>query len=203
VLIVLLALLTVLQFAFMPALRFGAPLLPFYALAAAIGGARLARSGLAGRRAVAAALVVSGAIACIGASSQVIPRLAALRAPADYERAMLPVQANLRDVVTRGDAVVAISRGAASWMPKPVYNLHWSRNGEMFFDGRTRPDTALALLRERGVRSLAIEAPPGRPLRVGHPIVDAWLDDGRAVLVPDPDPPSAGRNRVWRLVTLQ
>jgi hypothetical protein len=203
VLIALLAVLALLQFLFMPALRFGAPLLPFYALAAAVGGARLAGSGLAGRRAVAAALVVSGAIAWVGAAEKLAARLVALREPSAYERAALPAQANLREVVARGDAVVAIPRGAVSWMPKPVYNLHWSRNGELFFDERTNPDAALALLRERGVHSLAIEAPRGRSPRVGHPIVDAWLARGDATLVPDPNPPSAGRDRVWRLVRLR
>jgi hypothetical protein len=203
VLIALLALLFALQFVFMPALRFGAPLLPFYALAAAVGGARLARSGDAGRRAVAAALVVAGAIAAVGAVRQLVPRVVALGAPAAYERAALPAQATLREVVARADPVVAIPRGAVSWMPKPVYNLHWSRNGEMFFDERTAPDAALTLLRERGVRSVVIEAPRGRARRVGHPIVDVWLAEGSARLVPDPNPPPAHRDRVWRMVTLQ
>ena len=145
---------------------------------------------------------MSGAIAGVGLVRHAAPRLAALRAPDAYERAALPAQATLREVVARGESVVAIPRGAVSWMPQPVYNLHWSRNGELFFDERTAPDVALALLRERGVRSLVVEAPRGRVRRVDHPIVDAWLAEGAATLVPDPNPLPAHRDRVWRLVAL-
>jgi hypothetical protein len=73
-------------------------------------------------------------------------------------------------------------------MPKPVYLLHWERNGELFFGSvlgrRTPPDEALALLRRRGVGSLVVEVPAALPPlaegRVGHPTVDAWIAAGRA-----------------------
>lgn len=201
----LLAVLFGLQFVFMPALRFGAPLLPFVAVAAAVGGARVARSGTLARGVLALALVACALGFAAGAAVRLLPRVAALRDPTGYERAAHPAQDALRRVVARGTPVVAIPRGAVSWMPQPVYVLHWSRNGELFFDARTPPDEALALLRERGVRSLVIDAktagvPPGR---VGHPIVDAWLAAGRAELVPDPHPLPAQRGRVWRLVELR
>jgi hypothetical protein len=194
-----------LQFVFMPALRFGAPLLPFCAVAAAVGGLRLARSGRPGAVVTGAALALAAALALPVAVRALGPRIAALDTPRAYERQVMPAQANLRDVVARGEAVVAIPRGAVSWMPKPVYNLHWSRNGELFFDGRTPPGVALALLAQRDVRSLVIDAPRGIGPRgpVGHPIVDAWLRDGRARLRSDPEPPPARRNRVWRLVDLR
>jgi len=205
VLAALCALLFALQFLFMPALRFGAPLLPFVAVAAAVGGARLARSGAGLRGLLAVALGVCVAGFAAGAAARLLPRVAALREPEAYERAQHPAQDRLRRVVARATPVVAIPRGAVSWMPQPVYNLHWSRNGELFFDARTPPDAALALLRERGVRSLVIDARTGGVPRgrVGHPIVDAWLASGDAELVPDPHPLPAWRDRVWRLVELR
>lgn len=202
VLIAVLAALFALQFAFMPALRFGTPLLPFLGIAAAVGGLRLARSGDAARAALVAAVGASALAATAPALATLAPRLGALRDPAAYERRVAPVQVGLRTVVARGEPVVAIPQGAVSWMPKPVYNLHWARNGELFFDGRTPPAQARELLRARGVHSLAIDAPAGARERVGHPIVDAWLASGEATLRPDPDPPPAGRGRVWRLVDL-
>ena len=127
-----------------------------------------------------------------------VPRVAALRDPEAYERTLFPDQVALRDVVGSAEPVVAIPRGAVAWMPKPVYNLHWSRNGELFFDARTPP------AERRGVRSVAFDADPAqlRRNRVGHPHLDAWLQDGSARLRPDPDPPAARKGRVWVLVEL-
>ena len=90
-------------------------------------------------------------------------------------------------------------------MPQPVYNLHWSRNGEFFFDRRGSPQAARALLERRGVRRVAFDADPAalERGRVGHPILDAWLGDGRARLrVPSP-PLAARRGRLWVLVELR
>jgi hypothetical protein len=194
-----------LQFWFMPALRFGAPLLPWLAVATAVGGARLARSGAAaggvlGVALVGLALLHGGStLACFG------PRVAALRAPEAYARSKFPDQVALRELVARAEPVVAIPRGAVAWMSQPVYNLHWSRNGELFFDGRTPAHAARALLERRGVRSIAFDVERTRleAGEVGHPLLDTWLRDGSARLRPDPDPPPARRGRVWVLVELR
>ena len=112
------------------------------------------------------------------------------------------------------------SQPANLWMPHPVYNLHWERNGELFFtrktlhwerDGElfstqaTPPREALALLGKRGVRSLAIDVEPPHPRdgRVGHPIVDAWLREGWVTLRADVEPSPARGDRVWVLVDLE
>jgi hypothetical protein len=215
-----LAVLFVLQFVYMPALRFGAPLLPFAAVAAAVGGARLARSGSAARAVLGLALALLATYHGAAMSVRFLPRVAALRAPRAYEREIFPDQVALREVVSRAEPVVAIPMGAVFWMPKPVYNLLWERNGELFFireslhwerngepvsTGSTPPREALALLKRRGVRSLAIDVEPPHPRdgRVGHPIVDAWLREGLAALREDGDPPSARGHRVWVLVELE
>lgn len=200
-----LAALFALQFVFMPALRFGSPLLPFLAVASAVGGVRLARSGAAGRAAVATAVALLVAVEAAAALRALGPRVLALRDPDAYEREVLPDQVALREVVARAEPVVAIPRGAVSWMERPVYNLHWSRNGELFFDARTSPDAALALLERRGVRSLVldVETPLPGDGTLGHPIVDAWLRTGRARVVPDADPPAARGGRIWVLVELE
>ena len=203
-----LALLLVLQFWYMPALRFGTPLLPFAAIAAAVGGLRLARSGAAARAALAATLVALALHHGADAVSRFGPRVAALRDPQAYERARFPDQVALREIVARAEPVVGISMGAVSWMPGPVYNLHWVRNGELFFsepDRMASPVSALALLRRRGVRSLVIQARAPLPGdgRVGHPIVDAWLRRGVATLRTDvPRRPATHRGHVWVLVDL-
>jgi hypothetical protein len=212
-----LAALFVLQFVAMPALRFGTPLLAFAAVAAGVGGARLARSGRA-------AHVVLGGLLAIVAVSQVAelalrygPRVAALRNPGAYEARMFPDQAALREVVAAAPPVVAIPMGAVSWMPVPVYNLLWERNGELVFRDlqggrgddrvrvpRTPADQAFEILTKRGVRSLVIDTAPPHPRdgRVGHPTVDAWLGQGRAVLRHDPEPKPARGRRVWVTVQL-
>ena len=206
-----------LQFAAMPALRFGAPLWPFVAVAAAVGGARLAHSGPAAAATLGGVLVTLAGLAPFCAFSvdgapaalDLVRRVAALRDPAAHERALFPDQDALREVVARGEGVVAIPKGAVSWMPQPVYNLHWSRNGELFFDpppghARTPPDVARAILDARGVRSVALDVttPLPRDGTLRHPTVDAWIRAGRASLRPDPAPPAARRNRVWVLVDL-
>jgi hypothetical protein len=208
----------VMQFVYMPALRFGTPLLPFLAVAAAVGGARLARSAAPLRWVVALSLVALSAHHLAGVAQRYLPRIAALAQPEAYERRVLPDQVALREVVQRAEPVVAIPKGAVFWMDRPVYNLHWERNGELFFDDlfwdrygkrviveRTPPERALALLRRRGVRTLALDVAPPHPRdgTVGHPTVDAWLRGGAAALRPDPDPPRARGRRVWVLVDLK
>ena len=182
----LLFLLLGLQFVFMPALRFASPLLPFLAIGAAVGGARLARAGRVpgvGVGVVIALLLVHHGTAAVSRHG---PRLAALRAPDAYRMQQFPEQLALAELVKLGRGVVAIPGGAVLWMPRPVYLLHWQRNGELFFDrvlGReTPPDQALALLRRRGVESLVVEvrSPPQDPRRVGHRIVDRWIANGQA-----------------------
>jgi hypothetical protein len=192
---------------FTPALRFSMPLLPFLGVAAAAGGARLAASGRSGRVALALALAAVAALHGFRLVREYAPRVLALRDPHAYERAAFPDQDALRRVVAQGDAVVAIPMGAALWMDRPVYLLHWERNGELFFDpvrGHwTPPDAALALLRRRGVRSLAIDvAPDAQPGALGHPTLDAWLSRGVARVRDDvPRLPARG-GREWRLVDL-
>jgi hypothetical protein len=211
------AVLFALQFVAMPALRFGAPLLPFAAVAAAVGGARLARSGAAARGVLgfAFALLALHHGAALGARDG--PRLAALRDPDAYERRVFPDQVALRDMVSRAEPVVAIPMGAVLWMPKPVYVLLWERNGELIFRelrGRrggepfvvppTPPDRARALLGARGVRSLVLDVQPPHPAdgRTGLPTVDLWLRQGTARLRADPEPPAARGDRVWVRVDL-
>jgi hypothetical protein len=136
--------------------------------------------------------------------ASLIPRVAALADPLAYRRARFPEQVALAEVVAEGAPPVAIPRGAVSWMPQPVYNLHWSRNGELFFDARTPPDQAWTVLAERGVHSLVIdvEAAVLRSGRTDHPIVDAWIEDRRARLRSDASTKPARRGRVWVLVDL-
>jgi len=209
VLVATLLVLFVLQVRFMPALRFGAPLLPFAAVAAAVGGARLARSGDLARWTLA--LVI--AVLLLHHSAVLVlrygPRIPALRDPASYEAAVFPDQAALREVVRRAEPVVAIRGGAVAWMPKPVYVLDWERNGEIFFDrvaGRqTPPDELLALLQTRGVRSLVLDAPPSwrRDGSIGNPAVDAWLRTGEAAVRADPQPLPAREGKIWVLIDLR
>jgi hypothetical protein len=176
-----------LQFVFMPAVRFGAPLLPWLAIGAAVGGARLARSGRGPRLAVGAALVLLGIHHGVAALARHLPRVAAIRSPDAYRASVFLDQIALGQLVAQGRGVVAIPGGAVLWMRKPVYLLHWERNGELFFGSvlgrRTPPDEALALLRRRGVGSLVVEVPAPLPddrVRVGHPTVDAWIAAGQA-----------------------
>ncbi len=92
--------------------------------------------------------------------------------------------------------------GAVSWMPKPVYNLLWERNGELFFREGTPPDAARALLEERDVRSLVLDVQPPHPDdgRTGHPIVDAWIEQGQAAIAPEVAPLAARGDARWVLV---
>jgi hypothetical protein len=193
------AVLFVLQFAYAPALRFGTPLLPLTAVAAAVGGVRLARSGRLARAALASLCVVLAGFHLASGLAAYAPRIAAIRAPGPYERAVWPKEAALAEVVGRADAVVGIPMGAVLWMPKPVYQLLWVRNGEIFFDRRDTPERILEVLRRRGVRSIVIpaRAPLSADGRIGNPIADAWLREGAAVRHPDPDPPAADPGRVW------
>ncbi len=213
-----LALLVVLQFFYMPALRFGTPLLPFVAIAAALGGQRLADQGRAARGVVALALSLSAAHHLWGLVAFDVPRVAALADPRAYERAVVPDQDALREMVARAEPVVAIPMGAVAWMPKPVYNRLWERNGELYFFGTmlwdrhgererfrgTPPAKALALLRRRGVRSLVLDVETPLPAdgSLGHPIVDVWLRSGQATLARDVEPLPARGGRVWLLVRL-
>jgi hypothetical protein len=200
-----LAVLLVLQFATMPALRFGAPLVPFAGLAAAVGGARLARSGRAARGVLGVALALLAVHHATVLALRYLPRVAALRDPQAYERRMFPDQDALRRTVADATPVVGIPMGAVSWMPKPVYNLLWERNGELYFvAGGTPPDPAFELLARRGVRSLVldVETPLPEDGTLGHPIVDVWLRDGRARLRRGREPLPARGTRVWVVVDL-
>lgn len=217
VLAAILVLLIVGQFVFMPALRFGSPVLPFLAIAAAVGGMRLADSGSAARGTLGIVFAVIAIHQGFAVAAHYLPRVAALRSPDAYQRRIFPDQVALGEMVSRGSPVVGIPKGAVLWMPKPVYNLLWERNGELFFrDLRGRrgdqhhvvrsatPEAARALLKRRGVRSLVLDVRPPHPGdgRVGNAIVDAWLHDRVAKLRPDPDPPRARGDRVWVLVDL-
>jgi hypothetical protein len=200
-----LALLVALQFAAFPALRFGTPVWPWLAVAAAVGGRRVAASGRAARAALGAALLATGVHQLAVAGQHHLPRLLALREPRAYERAVFPDQDALREMVGRAEPVVAIPMGAVAWMPKPVYNLLWERNGELYFMRGTPPARALALLRERGVRSLVLDVAPPHPDdgRTGHPIADAWLEAGHASLAADVAPLPARPPRRWVLLRLE
>ena len=82
-----------------------------------------------------------------GAAFHLGPRLAAIAEPRAYERARFPDQVALAEMVEGGRGVVAIPKGAALWMPRPVYLLHWERNGELFFNRvRGRHTPALQVL---------------------------------------------------------
>lgn len=204
VLCAVLALLVLLQFAFMRPVRFGAPAWAFLSLAAAVGGSRLARSGSVSRAVLAIGLACVAAFGVSSLAGESLERIAAIRSPDPYRNAAWPDQLALRELVEQGDATVAISMGAALWMPKPVYNLHWERNGEMFFRG-TPPERSLALLRERGVRSLVVtvDAPLPDDGSIGHPTVDAWIREGHASLRADLPPRIKRGRRIWVLVDLR
>ena len=199
------ALLLVPWFVFLPAARFGTPLWPWLAIAAAVGGWRLAASGRLARGVLGAALVLvalhQGAVAAVA----LLPRIAALRTPGAYEQTRFPDQAALRRLVADAPPVVGIPMGAVSWMSQPVYNLLWERNGELYFDERTPPDQALALLRERGVRSLVLDVAPPHPEdgRTGHPLVDAWIAERKATLARDAPLLPARKERRWVTVLLR
>ncbi len=209
VLIATLAPLLLLQFHFMPALRFGSPLLPFVAVATAVGGARLACSGRAASRTLTAVLALLAVHHVATMGQRYLPRLPALTAPEAYQRAVFPDQMALGELVARGHGVVAIPKGAVLWMPRPVYVLNWERNGELFFDRvlghRTPPAEARSLLVERGVGSLVLEVPSPLPTGggIGHPTVDAWIAGGLAELRGEPEPLQARPDRVWVLVDLR
>lgn len=195
----------------MPAVRFGTPIWPWLGVAAALGGRRLAASGALARGVLVAVLALALLHQGSAAARLCVERAAALPDPQAYERRVFPDQDALRRMVARADPIVGIPMGAVSWMPRPVYNLLWERNGELYFGGgmpeglvSTPPDRAFALLRARGVRSLVLDVEPPHPDdgRVGHPGVDAWLADGRARLAADVAPLPARRGRVWVLVRL-
>jgi hypothetical protein len=198
-----------LQAVFLPALRFALPLVPFLGLAAAVGGARLARSGGAARAALALSLSALALLHGTRLLAEYLPRVAALRDPHAYELAIFPDQDALRRIVAQAEPAVAIPMGAVAWMDRPVYLLHWERNGELFFDAVrgnwTPPADALALLRRRGVRSLVIDVPAGAsPERgLGHATLDAWLSKGEARVRDDVPRLPARRGREWLLVELR
>ena len=186
----------------LPAARFGTPLWAWVAVAAAVGGSRLAASGTIARRVLAMLLFIVGAQQTLLAISVLAPRVLALRAPRAYEQERFPEQDTLRRMVAQAEPVVGIPMGAVSWMPQPVYNLLWERNGELYFMKGTPPAKALARLVERDVRSLVVDVEPESLVRgrTGHPIVDALLDSGVAALAPDVEPLRARADRRWVLV---
>jgi hypothetical protein len=201
----------VLMFFWLPALRFGTPLWPWLAVAAAVGGHRVATSGGVARVVLGSALVLMLLQQGSVAAPQLLGRLAGLRDPQAYEQRMFPDQDALRRMVARAEPVVGIPMGAVAWMPRGVYNLLWERNGELYFGQgmpagliSTPPDAAFALLSERGVRSLVLDVAPPHPGdgRVGNAAVDTWLQDGRARLATDIAPLPARQGRVWVLVRL-
>lgn len=189
-------------FVWLPAARFGAPVWAWLAVAAAVGGRRLARSGGGARAALAGLLALVALHQGVLALSVLLPRVGALRTPHAYERARFPDQDNLRQMVARAEPVVGIPMGAVAWMPRPVYNLLWERNGELFFTRQTAPARAREKLAERDVRSLVIDVAPPHPEdgRTGHPLVDAWLASGEAALAPEVAPLPARAGRRWALV---
>jgi hypothetical protein len=208
VLLGVLVVLSLLQFIYMPALRFATPILPFVAIAAAVGGARLAHWHPLARSALQVGLAGVALMQGVDLGRAVLPRIAALRNPHAYEREQFPDQVALREAVARAAPVVAIPKGAVAWMPKPVYVLHWERNGELFMDRilplKTPPGIALALLRSRGVRSLVLDVALPIPSNgtVGNPTVDAWIRAGKARVRGEPHELRAGRRRVWVTVDL-
>jgi len=198
-----------LQLTFMPALRFAAPLLPWLAIASAVGGSRLARSSRFAARSLTAVIALLALHHTAALAASYLPRLASLRAPAVYAERVFPDQVALAAIVERGRGVVAIPRGAVLWMPRPVYLLNWERNGELFFDAvrgqRTPPAAALSLLHRRGVESLVLDLPRARSRgpRTGHPTVDAWIASGDAAIRSDVRPLPARGERVWVLIELR
>ncbi|HVN40796.1 MAG TPA: hypothetical protein VMW19_21740 [Myxococcota bacterium] len=194
-----------LQALFMPALRFAMPILPFFAIAAAVGGTRLARSGPAARAALAGVLLVLAGVHGLRLADAYLPRIAALHDPHAYEARVFPDQDHLRRLVALGRGVVAIPGGAAAWMDRPVYLLDWERNGELFLDpvhdAHTSPDDALALLRRRGVGSLVLDVAPGDE-RTGHASVDAWIRNGVARIRDGAPRLPARHGREWLLLDL-
>jgi hypothetical protein len=192
-----------LQFAYMPALRFGIPIVAFLALAAACGGVRLAAAGSAHAVSLGALLAVLAVHQFAGTMTHYAPRVAALQDPAVYSAREFPDQVALVEMVRRAEPAVGIPKGAVLWMPKPVYNLHWERNGELFLE-RATPAAAREILNARGVRSLVLDVEPAslRAGRTGRAPVDAWLLAGSARLHVDSPPPRARGSRVWVRVDL-
>ena len=201
--------LALLQFVYMPALRFATPVLPFVAIAAAVGGARLARSGRIAQVVLTIGLGALTLQQAIGLGHACLPRIAALRDPHGYERRVFPDQDALRQAVAGAEPVVAIPKGAVAWMGKPVYVLHWERNGELFFDRllnyQTPPGEARALLARRGVHSLVLDVALPLPAdgTIGQRSVDAWIRAGRARLRDEPHVLKARDGRVWVTIDLQ
>ncbi len=101
--------------------------------------------------------------------------------------------------------VVAIPGGLAFWIPKPIYSLHWERNGESMFGGRSHPAQILAQLKRRGVSSVVLAAPTPLPEdgSIGHPIADQWLRTGAVKLRPGLEARSSGPGQIWVLLDLQ
>ena len=198
------SLLVLLLFLEMPAARFGAPLWPLLAVAAGVGGARLAASGRISQRILAVGLFLVAAHLSVTLGVRIVTRIPALAQPTAYERRVFPDQDNLRRIVSISEPVVAIPMGAVSWMPKPVYNLLWERNGELFFFNNQSPDRTFEILKRRGVRTLVLDvpAPPPGDGSVGHAIVDSWLSDGRAELDTRIPRLAERADRVWIVVRL-
>ncbi len=196
--------LVVLHFFFLPAARFGITGWAWLAVAAAVGGQRLAASGAAARALLAGACVLLFVHHSVAMGRSYLPRVAALRDPRGYEQRVFPDQVNLRRMVALGEPVVGIPMGAVSWMTQPVYNLLWERNGEIYFLEGAFPEGVLRRLRERDVRSVVLDVEPPHPDdgRTGHAIADAWLETGHAVIAPDAPVLPARRDRRWVLLFL-
>ena len=161
--------LALLQFVYMPALRFATPMLPFVAIAAAVGGARLARSGRGRPGLLTIGLAGIALQQAVGLGRALPAAYRRLRDPHAYERREYPDQAALREAVARAEPVVAIPKGAVAWMPKPVYVLHWERNGELFFDRVARlPDAARCGARAAGAARRALARARRRAAAAGR-----------------------------------
>ncbi len=208
VLLGVLVTLALLQFVYMPALRFALPILPFVAIATAVGGARLAHSHRLVQGLLTCGLAGIALMQTVALGQAYLPRIAALRNPHAYERREFPDQVALREAVARAEPVVAIPKGAVAWMPKPVYVLHWERNGELFMDKilplKTPPGVARALLAKRGVHSLVLDlALPLQPDGLtGNVTVDAWIRAGQARVRNQPHTLHADARHVWVTIDL-
>ena len=153
---------------------------------------------------VSGLLIAAAAFGMGSLAREALPRIAAIGQPDAFRQRAWPDQLGLRALVEAGEPVVAITMGATLWMPKPVYNLHWERNGEFFFHG-THPNRIRSILRERGVNSLVlpVKVPLPGDGSTGHPTVDAWIRGGQARVRSDVAPRTKRAGRVWVLVDLE
>ena len=112
------------------------------------------------------------------------------------------------EAVADAEPVVAIPKGAVAWMPKPVYVLHWERNGELFFDRlldyQTPPERRAHCSRGAAcARSCSTSRCRCRPMgRSAMRRVDAWIRAGQARVRAEPHVLRARDGRVWVTIDL-